>query len=39
MAGNLYLDSGQFLGTVRGEITEHDRQLVRRASAGTGRQL
>jgi TP901 family phage tail tape measure protein len=37
--GNLYLDSGEFLGVVRGEIKENDRQTKRRAKAGTGRAL
>jgi hypothetical protein len=34
--GRLYLDSGQFMGVVKGEITEHERQVTRRAAAGTG---
>jgi predicted nucleic acid-binding Zn-ribbon protein len=34
--GSLYLDSGQFLGTVEGVIGKHDAQVVRRARAGTG---
>lgn len=34
--GNLYLDSGQLLGIVRGEIRDSNRQTKRRVLAGTG---
>lgn len=34
--GNLYLDSGELLGVVRGEITRHDKKLLRAANSGTG---
>ena len=34
--GNLYLDSGQFLGLVRGEITAGNRKVLRAARAGAG---
>lgn len=34
--GELYLDTGQFLGVVRGQIADHDRQLRRRVGAGAG---
>lgn len=34
--GTLVLDSGEFLGVVRGQLRQHDRGLKRRASAGVG---
>jgi TP901 family phage tail tape measure protein len=34
--GALYLDSGAFLGVVRGEISSRDRGVARRAHAGSG---
>jgi TP901 family phage tail tape measure protein len=34
--GTLYLDSGELLGVVRGEIRQHDKKLLRRALTGTG---
>jgi TP901 family phage tail tape measure protein len=34
--GALYLDSGAFLGMVRGEISSRDRGVARRAHAGSG---
>jgi murein DD-endopeptidase MepM/ murein hydrolase activator NlpD len=34
--GNLYLDSGEFMGVIKGTISNHDRDLRRRARAGTG---
>lgn len=36
LEGTLYLDSGEFLGIVRGEISQRDRGLRRRVVAGTG---
>jgi hypothetical protein len=37
--GDLYLDSGEFLGVVRGEvrqeINEHDRNIKRKITSGT----
>jgi hypothetical protein len=35
--GDLYLDSGEFLGVVRGELKKHDKETARHARAGTGR--
>lgn len=37
--GTLYLDSGELLGVVRGEIREHDRDLRRRVAAGPRRRV
>lgn len=37
--GSLYLDSGEFLGVVRGEIREHDRDLRRRVGARPRRRV
>jgi murein DD-endopeptidase MepM/ murein hydrolase activator NlpD len=34
--GNLYLDSGELMGVIKGTISSHDRDLKRRARAGTG---
>lgn len=34
--GNLFLDSGEFLGVVQGQMTRRDRDIRRRAMAGTG---
>jgi TP901 family phage tail tape measure protein len=37
--GNLYLDSGELLGIVRGEMRERDRSLKRRVTSGAGQAL
>lgn len=37
LEGNLFLDSGEFLGVVRGEITDSNRRTRRSAMSGSGR--